>query len=154
MVKIIYTKPIAAEYNIQIFINMELTIQTPALLFPAISLLMLAFTNKFLAIANLIRNLVSDYEKNAHYLLKPQIASLKRRLQLIRWMQVFAVASMLFCVVTMYFVYEGWQLCAKLLFGIGLVLMMVSLFLCLIEIILSAGALRLILRDLEEKEKH
>ncbi|MEI6409416.1 MAG: DUF2721 domain-containing protein [Bacteroidota bacterium] len=132
---------------------MELTIQTPALLFPAISLLMLAFTNKFLAIASLIRNLVSDYEKNAHYLLKPQIASLKRRLQLIRWMQVFAVASMLFCVVTMFFVYEGWQLWAKLLFGIGLVLMMVSLFLSLIEIILSAGALRLILRDLEEKEK-
>jgi hypothetical protein len=133
---------------------MELTIQTPALLFPAISLLMLAFTNKFLAIAGLIRNLVSDYEKNAHHLLKNQIASLKRRLQLIRWMQVFAVASMLFCVVTMYFVYAGWQLGAQVLFGIGLVLMMVSLFMSLIEIILSAGALRLILRDLEEKEKH
>lgn len=133
---------------------MELTIQTPALLFPAISLLMLAFTNKFLAIAGLIRNLVSDYEKNAHHLLKNQIESLKRRLQLIRWMQVFAVASMLFCVVTMYLIYAGWQLVAQLLFGIGLVLMMVSLMMCLIEIVLSAGALRLILSDLEEKEKH
>lgn len=133
---------------------MELTIQTPALLFPAISLLLLAFTNKFLAIANLIRNLVSDYEKHRHDLLMTQIASLKRRLQLIRWMQVFGISSMLLCVVTMFLIFENWNMGAKVLFGISLLLMIISLFLSLLEIVLSAGALRLILRDLEEKERN
>lgn len=132
---------------------MELTIQTPALLFPAISLLLLAFTNKFLAIANLIRNLVSDYKINRHDLLMPQIASLKRRLQLIRWMQVFGISSMLLCVVTMFLIFENLAVAAKVLFGISLLLMIVSLLLSLIEIILSAGALHLILQDMEEKER-
>ncbi len=133
------------------FFIMELTIQTPALLFPAVSLLMLAYTNKFLAIANLIRKLYSDYERNQHISLIAQISNLRRRLQLIRWMQVFAVTSILLCVVTMFLIYEGFQVWAKLLFATSLVLMIVSLVLSLMELFLSAGALRLLLRDLEEK---
>lgn len=130
---------------------MELNIQTPALLFPAVSLLLLAYTNKFLAIASLIRKLVSDYEKKQkHYLLK-QIRSLRRRLMLIRWMQVCGVASMLLCVITMFFVYEGWQVWAKILFAASLLLLMASLVITLVEIVLSAGALRVLLKDLEEK---
>jgi hypothetical protein len=81
-----------------------------------------------------------------------QIASLKRRLQLIRWMQVFGISSMLLCVVTMFLIYENAQMAAKALFAVSLLLMIISLLLSLLEIILSAGALRLILRDLEEKE--
>ena len=131
---------------------MELTIQTPALLFPAVSLLMLASTNKFLAIANLIRKLYSDYEEKQQLHLLYQISNLKRRLQLIRWMQVMGVASILGCVVTMFFVYEEWQMWAKVLFAGSLLLMIVSLVICLVEIFLSAGALRLLLKDIEEKE--
>ena len=130
---------------------MELNIQTPALLFPAVSLLMLAYTNKFLAIANLIRKLYSDYEKNQHVSLIAQISNLRRRLMLIRWMQVVGVASILCCVVTMFFVYQGWQLWAKVLFALSLLMMIASLVLSLVEIFLSAGALRLLLQDLEEK---
>lgn len=130
---------------------MELDIQTPALLFPAVSLLMLAYTNKFLAIANLIRKLYSDYEKNQHISLIAQISNLRRRLMLIRWMQVGAVASILFCVVTMFLIYEGFQVWAKVLFAISLLLMITSLVISIIELFLSAGALRLLLRDLEEK---
>ncbi|MDO8367933.1 MAG: DUF2721 domain-containing protein [Saprospiraceae bacterium] len=132
---------------------MELNIQTPALLFPAVSLLLIAYTNKFLAIASLIRKLVSDYEeKQKHELLK-QISSLRRRLMLIRWMQVTGVTSILVCVITMYFIYEGWQVWAKILFAISLLLMMTSLVITLLEIALSAGALRVLLKDLEEKNK-
>ncbi|MBL7802264.1 MAG: DUF2721 domain-containing protein [Saprospiraceae bacterium] len=134
------------------YTGMELTIQTPALLFPAVSLLMLAYTNKFLAIANLIRKLYSDYEEKQQLHLLYQISNLKRRLQLIRWMQVMGVASILGCVVTMFFVYEEWQMWAKLLFAGSLLLMIVSLVICLVEIFLSAGALRLLLKDIEEKE--
>lgn len=129
---------------------MELSIQTPALLFPAVSLLMLAYTNKFLAIANLIRKLYSDYEKDRHTGLIGQISNLRRRLMLIRWMQVVGVASILCCVITMFFIYEGWQLWAKVLFALSLLLMIASLILSLVEIFLSAGALRLLLKDLEE----
>ncbi|HLP96595.1 MAG TPA: DUF2721 domain-containing protein [Saprospiraceae bacterium] len=132
---------------------MNLDIQTPALLFPAVSLLLLAYTNKFLAIANLIRALVSDYEKQPkHYLLR-QIRSLRRRLNMIRWMQVCGVASMLLCVITMYLIYEGWQGWAKVLFGTSLLLLMASLVITLVEIVLSAGALRVLLKDLQEKNE-
>ena len=131
---------------------MDLTIQTPALLFPAVSLLMLAYTNKLLAIANLVRKLYNDYEQKQQQVLLSQISNLRRRLVLIRWMQVAGVASILLCVVTMFLVYEGWQLWAKLLFTASLLLMIASLIICLVEIFLSAGALRLLLKDLQEKE--
>lgn len=132
---------------------MDLDIQTPALLFPAVSLLLLAYTNKFLAIASLIRNLVSDYEKQPkHYLLR-QIRSLRRRLNMIRWMQVCGVTSMLLCVITMYFIYEGWQVWAKVLFATSLLLLIGSLVITLLEIIFSAGALKVLLKDLEEKNQ-
>lgn len=133
------------------FFYMELNIQTPALLFPAVSLLMLAYTNKFLAIANLIRKLYSDYEKNQHISLIAQISNLRRRLMLIRWMQVGGVASILCCVITMFLIYGGFQMWAKVLFAISLLLMIASLILSLVELFLSAGALRLLLRDLEKK---
>ncbi len=132
---------------------MELTIQTPALLFPAVSLLLIAYTNKFLAIASLIRKLIADHEKEQQLHLLRQIRSLRRRLMLIRWMQVFGVGSLLLCVVTMFFVYENWQIWAKILFALSLLMMIVSLTICLMEIFLSAGALRVLLKEIEEKEK-
>lgn len=132
---------------------MELTIQTPALLFPALSLLLLAYTNKFLAIANLIRRLVSDFEENRKQHIAGQIESLRYRLWLIRWMQVFGVGSILFCVITMFLIYEDHQVAAKILFAVSLVLMITSLIISIIEIFRSADALRLLLQDLEQKEK-
>lgn len=130
---------------------MELNIQTPALLFPALSLLILAYTNKFLAIASLIRKLVSDYEKKQKKGIIKQIRSLRRRLMLIRWMQVLGLGSIFVCVLTMYFVYGGRQIEAKILFALSLLLLMASLVVSIVEIFLSAGALRVLLRDLEEK---
>jgi len=132
---------------------MELNIQTPALLFPAVSLLLIAFTNKFLAIATLIRKLVSEYEEKKNHDLLKQISSLRRRLMLIRWMQVCGVTSILVCVITMYFIYAGWQVWAKVLFALSLLLMIASLVITLVEIGLSAGALRVVLKDLEERNK-
>jgi Protein of unknown function (DUF2721) len=132
---------------------MELSIQTPALLFPALSLLLLAYTNKFLAIANLIRTLYSDYEATEEPLLLPQIYSLRRRLFLIRFMQVAGIASIFFCVVTMLAIYYGQMLTAKLLFLIALLLLMGSLVISVVEVIFSAGALNVLLKDLEQKRR-
>ncbi len=132
---------------------MELTIQTPALLFPALSLLILAYTNKFLAIATLIRKLASDYEEKQHRGLLKQIRSLRRRLMLIRWMQVLGLGSIFVCVLTMYSIYDGRQIGAKILFALSLLLLMTSLVISIVEIFLSAGALRVLLQDLEKKSE-
>src|SRR6185503_11030544 len=101
---------------------MEITFNTPALLFPAISLLLLAYTNRYLALANLIRKLHDEYmrgEKN-HLLLK-QIKILRVRINLIRVMQGLGVFSFLCCVITMYSVYEEWVIVIKLAFALSLV---------------------------------
>jgi magnesium-transporting ATPase (P-type) len=130
--------------------KMELTIQTPALLFPALSLLLLAYTNKFLAIASLIRKLYSDYKNQKDPKTIDQIESLLKRLWLIRWMQIIGITSILFCVLTMFFVYYGNQFIAKTLFGGSLILMISSLIISILEITKSSDALRLLLKDMED----
>ncbi|MCC6725277.1 MAG: DUF2721 domain-containing protein [Saprospiraceae bacterium] len=130
---------------------MQLTFATPALLFPAISLLLLAYTNKFLAIANLIRNLHDRYEKDNQTIFREQITHLRKRLNLIRLMQTFGIASFLMCFVCMFLLFWEKQAAATWVFALALVLMMVSLALSLVEIWISAGALRLLLKDFEKE---
>ncbi len=126
---------------------------TPALLFPAISLLMLSYTNKFLAIASLIRNLHDRYEKEPQRELIEQVANLSKRLYLIRLMQTFAIASFLMCFVCMVFLFLEKQVAANWAFGLSLGLMITSLVLSLWEITLSAGALNLLLKDFRKKDE-
>ena len=129
---------------------MEINVTTPALLFPAISLLLLAFTNRFLTLANLIRDLHSKYKIDQNEVYVGQIANLKYRIRLIRDMQAFGIASLLFCVVSMFALFAGWLDVGKWIFGFSLVLMMVSLALSLREIQVSVGALDLHLQDMEQ----
>jgi hypothetical protein len=130
---------------------MEINLTTPALLFPAISLLLLAFTNRFLALAALIRGLRKQYDTDHDRVLLAQIQNLNKRVLLIRNMQAFGIASLLVCVVCMFALFLNEALIGKLLFGISLVLMMVSLTLSLREILISVNALRLELsKTLEE----
>ena len=86
----------------------ELNLATPALLFPAVSLLLLAYTNRFLALAALIRSLYDRWRESPDEKIVEQIGNLRRRLKMIRNMQFFGVFSMLLCVVSMFCVYEGW----------------------------------------------
>ncbi len=131
---------------------MQLTFATPALLFPAISLLLLAYTNKFLAIANLIRNLHDRYQKDNQPILREQIEHLRKRLNLIRLMQTFGIASFLMCFLCMFLLFWEKQAAATWAFAVGLLLMMVSLTLSLVEIWISAGALRLLLKNFEDEK--
>jgi hypothetical protein len=133
---------------------MELSFTTPSLLFPAISLLLLAYTNRFLAIANLIRRLHDEYnsgQKNKQLL--HQIKGLRTRINLIRYMQGLGVFSFLLCVVCMYSIYVDKQKTAGILFTISLLSLAASLFISLVEIIKSTNALELELSDMEELEK-
>ena len=132
---------------------MEITVTTPALLFPAISLLLLAYTNRFLTLANLIRDLHARYKASHEPVILPQIANLRYRIVLIRDMQAFGVASLLMCTLCMFVLFAGLLVVGEIIFGISLILMMVSLGLSFREIQLSIGALELRLRDLEEGEQ-
>jgi hypothetical protein len=128
---------------------MEIDLTTPALLFPAISLLLLAFTNRFLAIAAVIRSLHDRYQLSPDQVLVAQIGNLRHRMMLIRNMQVFGVLSLLLCVICMFVLFAGYLELGKAIFGISLVLMMISLALSMREIQISVHALNLQLSDLE-----
>ncbi len=130
---------------------MDMTLTTPALLFPAISLLLLAYTNRFLAIANLVRNLYDRYQSDPQRNLQAQIDNLRYRLGLIRNMQAFGISSLFLCVLCMFVLFIGWMTIGKCIFAISLLLMLVSLGLSLREIMVSNRALRFQLHNLEEK---
>ncbi len=132
---------------------MEISLTTPALLFPAISLLMLAYTNRFLTIATIIRNLHDRYRSEASDNLLGQIANLRYRTYLIRNMQIAGVMSLLFCVISMFALFAGWIAVGQWTFAIALVLMMVSMAISLRELQISVGALDLLLMELEKEEK-
>ena len=128
----------------------QLTITTPALLFSAISLIMLAYTNRFLAYAAVIRNLHDIYLQKKQTSLLRQIKNLKLRLNLTRWMQIFGISSLLFCVLTMFLIYVKQQMIAVYLFGFALILLIISLALLIKEIQISAQALQYHIADIEE----
>jgi hypothetical protein len=133
---------------------MNITLATPALLFSAISLLLLAFTNRFLALANLVRNLHAQYKEKPDALLYGQIRNLRRRLLLIRNMQIYGISSLLLCVLSMFLIYVKVQRIGELVFGAALILMILSLSLSIKEILISVHALNLHLSDIEEKQDH
>jgi len=128
---------------------MEVSLTTPALLFPAISLLLLAYTNRFLAIASIIRQLHTKYLNNPESVLKGQIQNLRLRLFLIRTMQFFGVGSLFLCVLAMFFIYLKVGEWVSVIFGISLVCLLLSLFISLREIQLSTRALEIELSDME-----
>lgn len=130
---------------------MELQLSTPALLFSAITLLMLAFTNRFLAIATLIRGLHKNYLKEPDSeLIVEQIHNLRRRLTLIKNMQLFGVFSFLLCVICMYLLFQGYTSAANWVFVISMLSLLISLGISLVEIQISTNALNLELSDMEE----
>lgn len=81
----------------------ELTLTTPALLFSAVSLILLAYTNRFLSYAQLVRQLRDRYMENPTDITVAQIENLRKRLNLTRTMQGLGIASLLLCVVSIVF---------------------------------------------------
>lgn len=131
----------------------ELTLTTPALLFSAISLIMLAYTNRFLAYAAVVRNLHSKYQERRDDVIIEQIKNLSTRLQLTRWMQILGIASLLLCVLSMFLIYIDLHKWAVIIFGVALLLLIVSLALLIREIQISVDALSLHISDINEQLK-
>lgn len=130
----------------------DISLTTPALLFPAISLLLLAYTNRFLTIAGLIRKLHSEYKSDPSQLIMGQIKNLRKRVVLIRNMQALGISSLFLCVFCMFLIFAGKFLIGKIVFGISLLLLMASLGLSIREIQISVNALNIQLSDLEAHE--
>lgn len=127
---------------------MELTLNIPALLFPAISLTMLAYNARYLAIAALIRQLHQKYKETESVAIELQVRQLRKRLSIIKNMQAVAIVSFLLAVITMFLIYIENDIAANIVFGISLFALMISLALSLIEVQLSTKALSIQLKDI------
>ena len=132
---------------------MELSLTTPAVLFPAISLLLLAYTNRFLAISTLIRNLKKRFDEEGTEHIIGQIRNLRRRIFLIRNMQWLGVFALFLCVISMFLIFENQPIIARNIFLVSMVSLILSLAISLREIHLSIVALKLELQDIEEHLK-
>ncbi|MCL1050197.1 DUF2721 domain-containing protein [Shewanella abyssi] len=124
---------------------MHVSLTTPALLFPAISLLLLAYTNRFFALAALIRSL-SSAGQPIH---DSQLKNLRQRISIIKRMQESGVLSFALCVLCMIFIYIGFNKIGSVIFGCSLLLLLYSLLLSVIEIRISVDALNIHLKELD-----
>ena len=130
---------------------MEIDISTPALLFSAISLLILAYTNRFLALANLIRQYGALYKEHPETRFLKQIQNFDIRLNIIKKTQIFGVVSFLFCVLCMFLIFVNLIIPAEILFAISLICLFISLLLSLKELFMSIGALNVELEDIKKE---
>ena len=129
---------------------MDITINTPALLFPAISLVMLAYTNRLLALASVTRNLHDRYKSHEEkVIIHGQIKSIRFRLKLVQYMQAFGILTFIGCILCMYCIYIETMLLAHYVFAISLLSFVVSLLISLWEIQLSNRALEMQLSDMD-----
>ncbi|WP_231916651.1 DUF2721 domain-containing protein [Rheinheimera sp. SA_1] len=128
-----------------------MTMTTPALLFPAISLLLLAYTNRFLVLAQLIRQLNNREGEQVRDLAKRQIVNLRQRIVLIRSMQRWGVISFLLCTLSMFALFLSWELAGQVFFGASLVSLLLSLVMSLFEIQISCNAINIELESLENR---
>jgi hypothetical protein len=129
--------------------HIEITLTTPAVFFPAVSLLMLAYTNRFLALASVIRKLHADYKNSKDPSYLSQIDNLRFRIRLVRNMQFCGVSSLLFCTICMFLLFLDHITAAEYFFCGAMILMMLSMIISLIEIQTSVRALDLHLKSLE-----
>ena len=129
---------------------MTLEITTPAVLFPTVSLLLLAYTNRFLALTAIVRQMDSSGEVEHEFY---QVKNLRKRLNYIKRMQYFGVSSLLMCAISMLFLFFQMDFIGKISFGISLVSLIVSLLFSLLEIQISLEALRIHLNHNSENEE-
>jgi len=133
--------------------TMTLNIETPALLFSATSLILLAYTNRFLTIAQIVRGLKKTYDQDHSKSILLQIKSLNLRLSLIRYMQLFGVLCLFLSVFGMLVLFLDLQTIGIYLFGFSMLSLLISLGISFWEISISVTALRLHLSDLIDDVK-
>ncbi|NQY21988.1 MAG: DUF2721 domain-containing protein [Campylobacteraceae bacterium] len=132
---------------------MQLAVTTPALLFPAISLLLLAYTSRFLALGQLIRGLSQNAQSGKVYKATKQIKNLKKRIELIKWMQLFGASALLLCTVSMFLIFLEYSIEGQMVFAVSLASMAISLIITLTEVAISSNALNIELEGIKKNSK-
>lgn len=127
---------------------MDMTVTTPSLLFPAISLLLLAYTNRFVVLTNVIRQLSGMEGAASTQIIQRQIENLRRRLHIIRAMQTFGVLSFVACTLSMFALLLQAVVVGVVLFGGSLMLLVISLLYSLYEVQISTNAINIELERL------
>jgi Protein of unknown function (DUF2721) len=130
---------------------MEMTITTPSLLFPAISLLLLAYTNRFVVLTNVIRQLSKADNATSEAIVRRQIDSLRVRIQVIRRMQAFGVLSFVLCTLSMFSLLLNWYIAGQLLFANSLILLVISLLFSFYEVNISTEAINIELEKFDAR---
>lgn len=128
-----------------------MTMGTPAILFGSIALIMLAYTNRFLALAKIIRDIHADYDPEHAALFKNQLPILRQRVRLIQIMQALGVLSFLFCTISMFVLFLHQEVAGKIIFALSVISMMTSLVFSLWEVLVSTRALDMVLDDFDQK---
>ena len=128
----------------------DFSLSTPTLLFSAVSLILLAYTNRFLGYAQLVRSLYEKFQENKDEMLLAQIRNLRQRLQLTRAMQLLGILSLFLCVVSMFLIYVNINHMAVIAFGIALLLLIASLAVSAWEVQISTKAVEMHLKDMEK----
>ncbi len=126
----------------------ELTISVPTLFFSALSIMVLAYSSKFFAYGNIIRKLHQEYKSSPDEDIINQIKNLRRRLSIIRNMQICGITGLLLCVISMFNIYIDNNNLATYIFGIALILFICALLFIIKEILISTKALELKLKNL------
>ncbi|WP_396180617.1 DUF2721 domain-containing protein [Flavobacterium sp.] len=127
---------------------MHLSIETPALLFSATSLILLAYTNRFLTIAQIVRSLKKNYDQDKNKSILVEIKNLNQRITLIRYMQLFGVLCLFLSVFAMLLLFLNYETSGIYVFGLSLLVLLISLGISFWEISISVNALRVHLKDL------
>lgn len=133
--------------------RMEITLTTPALLFPAIAILMLGYVNRYLGAANVIRTFKKDYDSGyEHTQITLQLQILQKRIELFKYMLSVAMAGLALACISMFFIFLDFQLTGKISFGLSLLAMISSMILSLYETTMSNRSLLVEIQDIFEKE--
>lgn len=132
---------------------LDMSLTTPGLLFPAISLLMLAYTNRFVVLTNVIRQLSNLENASSQNLVMRQIRNLRIRVQVIRLMQAFGVLSFVFCTLSMFSLLLSWTMMGVYLFAASLILLVISLMFSFFEVHISTNAINIELEKFNDLKK-
>lgn len=129
---------------------MEFNLETPAMIFPAISLLMLAYTNRFVVLAGLIRDLYEQHKEAPKKEILAQIENLQKRMEYIKNMQVLGAIAFILAVGAMLLGMLGYYNTSTFIFTISLISLIGSLIYLLLELQISITALTIQLDDIKE----
>jgi len=126
-------------------------IQTPAIVFPAISMLLVAYTSRFMVISQRIRSLHEKYATTSTEQTLQQLANFRQRLSLIKWMQCFGVLAFISVTLSILMILLGFlPKYVEIAFGLSLTFLVTSLGLALHEIMISTRAIEIELQGIED----